>query len=138
MTNKRFALVLLTFFLTACGPPPPPGEGVGEVPQGGMRANSAPPPTQTQPATVPPATPTRTAPSPTSPPPTEAPTEASPTGRTSPIDGMPQVYVPAGTVRMGGLDVYAVASDELPAHTVSLEAFWIDQLEIGRASCRER
>jgi serine/threonine-protein kinase len=46
---------------------------------------------------------------------------------------MPQVYVPAGTVRMGGLDVYAVGSDELPAHTVSLDAFWIDQLEVTNA-----
>jgi formylglycine-generating enzyme required for sulfatase activity len=56
-----------------------------------------------------------------------------PTERTSPIDGMPQVYVPAGTVRMGGLDVYSIASDELPAHTVSLDAFWIDQLEVTNA-----
>jgi len=46
---------------------------------------------------------------------------------------MPQVFVPAGTVRMGGLDVYAVASDELPAHNISLDAFWIDQLEVTNA-----
>jgi len=46
---------------------------------------------------------------------------------------MLQVYVPAGTVRMGGLDVYAIGGDELPAHTVSLDAFWIDQLEVTNA-----
>jgi eukaryotic-like serine/threonine-protein kinase len=46
---------------------------------------------------------------------------------------MPQVFIPAGTLRMGGLDVYSVATDELPAHTVSLEAFWTDQLEVTNA-----
>lgn len=69
-------------------------------------------------------------------PPTPAPTAtiAAPANeRTSPIDGMPQVYVPAGTVRMGGLDVHADERDELPAHTVSLDAFWIDQLEVTNA-----
>jgi formylglycine-generating enzyme required for sulfatase activity len=50
----------------------------------------------------------------------------------SSIDGMPQVYVPAGQVRMGGLDVHA-DDDELPAHYVSLNAFWIDQLEVTNA-----
>jgi formylglycine-generating enzyme required for sulfatase activity len=62
-----------------------------------------------------------------------APTEVPATQHASPIDGMPQVYVPAGTVRMGGLDVYSVASDELPAHSVVLDAFWIDQLEVTNA-----
>jgi formylglycine-generating enzyme required for sulfatase activity len=54
------------------------------------------------------------------------------TGHNSSIDGMPQVYVPAGDVRMGGLDVHA-DNDEMPAHTVSLNAFWIDQLEVTNA-----
>ena len=53
--------------------------------------------------------------------------------RSSPIDGMTQAYVPAGTLRMGGLDVYADDRDELPAHTVSLGAFWIDKLEVTNA-----
>jgi formylglycine-generating enzyme required for sulfatase activity len=45
---------------------------------------------------------------------------------------MPQVYVPAGQVRMGGLDVNA-DEDELPAHSVTMNAFWIDQLEVTNA-----
>ena len=63
-----------------------------------------------------------------------SPTENTPAERTSPIDGMPQVYVPAGTVRMGGLDVQADDRDELPAHNVTLDAFWIDQLEVTNAT----
>ena len=73
---------------------------------------------------------------PTQPPPTELPAaepSVQPTERISPIDSMPQVYVPFGVLRMGGLDVYADDRDELPAHTVSLEAFWIDQLEVTNA-----
>jgi serine/threonine-protein kinase len=46
---------------------------------------------------------------------------------------MPQVYVPAGVVRMGGLDVQSDGRDEQPAHNVSLDAFWIDQLEVTNA-----
>jgi formylglycine-generating enzyme required for sulfatase activity len=69
---------------------------------------------------------------------TIAPTsEASPTPqfaneRVSPIDGMPQVYIPAGTFRMGGMDVRR-APNELPEHDVTLDAFWMDQLEVTNA-----
>ncbi|MEW6404948.1 MAG: SUMF1/EgtB/PvdO family nonheme iron enzyme [Chloroflexota bacterium] len=49
--------------------------------------------------------------------------------RVSPADGMTQIYIPAGIVKMGGLDVFAEA-DELPAHEVQLDAFWIDQVEV--------
>ncbi len=133
MTKKTILLVLLTLILAACSSPLPSEEGLGEVPQSGMRGETPPPPTQTQPATGSPATPTLTALPPTSPAPTATFTEAIPTGRRSPIDGMPQVYVPAGSVRMGGLDIHADDRDELPAHTVSLDAFWIDQLEVTNA-----
>ena len=34
---------------------------------------------------------------------------------------------------MGGLDVNADDRDEFPAHTVSLDAFWIDKLEVTNA-----
>lgn len=34
---------------------------------------------------------------------------------------------------MGGLDVQADERDELPAHNVELDAFWIDQLEVTNA-----
>ena len=52
--------------------------------------------------------------------------------RTSSIDGMPQVYIPAGTFHMGGFDVRA-GPDEFPAHDVTLEAYWMDQLEVTNA-----
>jgi eukaryotic-like serine/threonine-protein kinase len=50
----------------------------------------------------------------------------------SSIDGMPQVYIPAGTFRMGGLDVRR-APNEIPEHDVTLDAFWMDQLEVTNA-----
>lgn len=100
-----------------------------------MRVTTPPPPVTSIPATATltisaPETPT---PEPTSPTLTAVLTTVSINERTSPADGMPQVYVPAGTVRMGGLDVHADDRDELPAHTVSLEAFWIDKLEVTNA-----
>lgn len=45
------------------------------------------------------------------------------------MDGMTQLLVPAGSVYMGGLDVL-LENDELPAHHVQLNAFWVDQLEV--------
>lgn len=49
--------------------------------------------------------------------------------KTSSMDGMIQLFVPAGSVYMGGLDVL-LENDELPAHHVQLNAFWVDQLEV--------
>jgi eukaryotic-like serine/threonine-protein kinase len=67
---------------------------------------------------------------------TETPAAATPTAtvqlRISPIDGMPQVLIPAGTFRMGGMDTRS-AADERPAHYVTLDAFWMDQLEVTNA-----
>lgn len=60
---------------------------------------------------------------------TLAPTEAPVTSRVSPSDGMPQVYIPAGAFRMGGMDVRATANEK-PVHDVTLDAFWMDQLEV--------
>ena len=60
------------------------------------------------------------------------PTEANPNLRVSPVDGMPQVYIPAGTFHMGGFDVRR-APDEVPVHDVTLHAFWMDQLEVTNA-----
>ena len=125
MTNKFIAFISLIFFLAACNSPLPEGEGIG------VRVT-----TPTSLATPKPATTTLTDSAPEISPTGTAPisilvteTAASPaTERTSPIDGMPQVYVPAGTVRMGGLDVHADDRDELPAHDISLDAFWIDKL----------
>jgi len=63
---------------------------------------------------------------------TVAPTQEPSDERVSSTSGMPQVYIPAGTFRMGGMDARS-APDELPAHDVMLDAFWIDQLEVTNA-----
>jgi len=63
---------------------------------------------------------------PTSPPTEEA---ASVSTQVSEADGMTQLLVYAGTVIMGGVDVYA-DNDELPPHLVRIDAFWIDQVEV--------
>src|SRR5687768_6020196 len=52
--------------------------------------------------------------------------------RVSTVDGMPQVFIPTGTFRMGGMDVRA-AADEMPSRDVQLDAFWVDQLEVTNA-----
>jgi formylglycine-generating enzyme required for sulfatase activity len=64
--------------------------------------------------------------------PTITPTEEFVTEHVSPIDGMPQVYIPSGTFRMGGLDVRH-APNETPERDVILDAFWMDQLEVTNA-----
>jgi len=117
--TPRFSacLLALTFLSAACQPRP-----------------------ATPPATLMPASPTETlsaAPTDSAPEiltPTQIlPTPTPMTERISPVDGMPQVYVPTGSVRMGGLDVHADRNDELPAHYVEIDAFWIDQLEVTNA-----
>ena len=65
----------------------------------------------------------------TFPAPPVTPTNVSFETRILPVDGMTQVFVPAGTLHMGGLDVYA-DDDELPIHDVSIKAFWLDQTEV--------
>ena len=78
--------------------------------------------------------------------PTPVPTPTLGVGSTlvSEKDGMPMVYVPPGTFTMGGSVDQAMAicrqyetncqrgwfTDEEPAHTVSLDAYWIDQTEV--------
>jgi formylglycine-generating enzyme required for sulfatase activity len=63
---------------------------------------------------------------------TETSTAEPQTFRISQVDGMPQVYIPTGIFHMGGYDVRA-APDEFPAHDVTVDAFWIDQLEVTNA-----
>ncbi len=50
---------------------------------------------------------------------------------TAPTDGMVLVYVPAGDFVMGS-DQYGTGSSS-PAHTVYLDAFWMDQTEVTNA-----
>ncbi len=66
--------------------------------------------------------------------PTTAPSPTAETlnQRVSPVDGMPEVYIPAGTFHMGGMDVRR-APNEIPDHDVTLDAFWMDQLEVTNA-----
>jgi eukaryotic-like serine/threonine-protein kinase len=125
MTTKFLpCLLILTFLSAACQPTPiaVPATPLFASPSGTVSDTS----------TI--AVPRTTIPEPLPSTPALTATNVGPTNkRTSPIDGMPQVYVPAGIVRMGGLDVHADERDELPAHNVSLDAFWIDQLEVTNA-----
>lgn len=47
-------------------------------------------------------------------------------------DGMTQLFIPSGTLFMGGMDVYR-ENDEQPAHEVSIDGFWMDQVEVVNA-----
>ena len=49
---------------------------------------------------------------------------------TAPLDGMPLIYIPAGTFEMGSNSYYP---DESPVHSVSLDAFWMDATEVTNA-----
>jgi formylglycine-generating enzyme required for sulfatase activity len=51
------------------------------------------------------------------------------TVKISSTDGMTQLFVPAGILNMGGLDVLR-ENDEIPAHKVQISAFWVDQVEV--------
>jgi eukaryotic-like serine/threonine-protein kinase len=50
----------------------------------------------------------------------------------SSADGMLQVYIPAGSFQMGGLDTRA-ATDEKPVHKVDMKGYWIDKVEVTNA-----
>lgn len=73
-----------------------------------------------------------------SPVPTLAPTQLAPTAIPLPAqpptsDGAPLVYVPAGPFTMGS----DMAPNEKPVHTVTLDAFWIDQFEVTNAQYQQ-
>lgn len=116
MKTIRPLLIFLTFFLIACAPTTSTNTPTSRPSPATVT------PVSITPITIPTLTPTST----------KVPNAAE-SQHTSPIDGMPLVFVPAGTVRMGGLDVHADDRDELPAHTVSLDAFWIDKFEVTNA-----
>jgi len=94
----------------------------GQGPLAGLATKTA------TPTNTPTSTPTRT-PTPTI---TLTPTPTPHIGSTwtRPADGMVMVYVPAGNFSMGKNEGYL---DEQPVHTVSLDAFWIDQTEVTNA-----
>jgi formylglycine-generating enzyme required for sulfatase activity len=49
--------------------------------------------------------------------------------RVSPVDGMIQVFIPAGSFRMGALDSKG-QSDEEPDRQVSMHSYWMDKVEV--------
>ena len=116
---KKITLLSLTFLLAACSASPTPTPvtvaGTNTVTPIVVEATSTPSPMP--PMTVAPPTVTLV-PSPTSFP-----------SKISSMDGMTQLFVAEGSVYMGGLDVL-LENDELPAHTVQLDAFWVDQVEV--------
>lgn len=102
---------------------------------------STPAPTAT---TEPSPTPDLSVPTATFPAPPASPEAPAYETRLSPVDAMTQMHVPAGTLHMGGLDVYS-ENDELPYHDVNLKEYWIDQTEVtngmyalcvGAGACR--
>jgi formylglycine-generating enzyme required for sulfatase activity len=57
-----------------------------------------------------------------------------PMTRTRQMDGMTEIYIPAGDFLMGSSTNDTLAeSDEFPQHTVRLDAYWIDQHEVTNA-----
>lgn len=52
--------------------------------------------------------------------------------RVSAVDGMIQVYIPAGFFQMGGMDPRA-SEDEKPLHKVDIKAFFMDKVEVTNA-----
>ncbi|MBN8580334.1 MAG: SUMF1/EgtB/PvdO family nonheme iron enzyme [Anaerolineae bacterium] len=109
MMKKIFPLFFL--FLAACQPAPTTLPEATAIP-----SSTSAPATQTATATVEISS-------------TATPTAAPTNIRISAKDGMTQLYIPAGTFTMGGMDVYR-ENDEQPAHEVTLNAFWMDQVEV--------
>jgi formylglycine-generating enzyme required for sulfatase activity len=122
---KKFISIVSLFLLTACTATEIPAAQPTSTPI----STSIPPTTVVIPAsTIETIPPTATA----VPSPSQTPTEGPANQRVSPVDGMPQVYIPAGTFHMGGMDVRR-APNETPDHDVTLDAFWMDQLEVTNA-----
>src|SRR5512147_2367856 len=115
--KKTIPLILFAFLFTACG------------------AGTQIPASEPTGTALPISTPTRTPLIVSSPTletvssPTVVPTGTPVSMRFSALDGMPQMFIPAGTFRMGGMDVHASANEK-PAHDVTLDAYWMDQLEV--------
>lgn len=117
--KKLIPPIIAIFILTACGG--------AEIPT--VESTSTPLPMSMPTMAVPTETTEAIPPTITT---TEVPAEQPSGERISSISGMPQVYIPAGTFRMGGMDARS-APDEMPAHDVTLDAFWMDQLEVTNA-----
>ncbi len=91
-------------------------------------ATNVPPPATSTPVS-PTATSTHVRPTNT-PSPTLSPTLGIGSTRIAKVDGMMQIYVPAGSFTMGSDNGFDY---EKPVHTVTLDAFWIDKTEVTNA-----
>jgi eukaryotic-like serine/threonine-protein kinase len=115
--KKIFPLfVSLILLLSACGSTPTPAPTNPVIQPSPVAPSETPLPSET-----PTLAPTDTATV------TPAPTLGIGSSRISVIDGLEMVYVPAGPFTMGYNGGYP---DEGPEHTVSLNAYWIDQTEV--------
>ena len=116
----RSLIAIFIFLFSACSPTPAPVREPTAIPE----ATGTPSAVPTSTVETLPSTPTLI--------PTASSTAEAVNERVSASDGMPQVYIPAGVFRMGGMDVRR-APNELPEHDVTLDALWMDQLEVTNA-----
>jgi eukaryotic-like serine/threonine-protein kinase len=131
--------VLFVLLLTACSAQVTGGQVAASPTAAELSATETAAATPTQPA--PTATATQEEPTATPIPPTATITPTPMPGigstRMIEIDGMEQVYVPAGEFLMGSTDPEAKtviefgrAYPEIPQHTVYLDGYWIDKFEV--------
>lgn len=154
-------LAAASFFLASCTPATPPSPAASATPQAAASpapATAAVEPTATAvPATATLAATATAAPSPTAETTAEADATASPeaeatkgteTGgetKTSEVDGMVQILIPAGEFAMGTNDPLAqhqytgngVAYPEIAEHMVDLAGYWIDKFEVNNAQYKK-
>jgi formylglycine-generating enzyme required for sulfatase activity len=117
-------IIFLAFVLISC-----------DMPSQALAPTMTPLPVETK-SSVTPMSPTRVVTSTPLPTETPIPTPALGIGSTeiSSKDGMTLLYVPAGEFLMGSTDADTLAtSDEKPQHTITLDAYWIDQTEVTNA-----
>lgn len=88
--------------------------------------------TQAEPTAIPLVATAQPSPTPVPLNPTAAPQSGLPeagTERISSVDGMTEVYIPAGTFMRGGVDANAKPA-EMPATKVTMDGYWIDKVEV--------
>ncbi len=116
MTKIPWLIPACIFMLAACSPAAPatPAANNTPLPNPTAEASATPAPSDTPAPTV-----------------TPVPTLGVGSTFTSPVDGMVLVYVPQGSFLMGSPATDGSAyPDEMPQHSVTLDAFWIDRTEV--------
>ncbi|MFC1936893.1 formylglycine-generating enzyme family protein [Chloroflexota bacterium] len=118
---KNYLLTLFSLILlTACSP----AAANSEPPSADLPVTEVPTPTELEPTAVP-----------TLEPKPQPPAGAELGGSwTRPVDGMVMAFVPGGTFQMGSLEDEPDANPgEFPQHPVTVDAYWIDLLEVSNA-----